>query len=583
LYYYKLLYLNYYSMIKNFTLIALSCLVIIFNNSCTKEVGSQEAGPFSAYYFNGAPGACATPAIAGIYAIARPLDNTNTLTLTVNVTVKGKYSVQTNSLNGVHFEAGGTFATTGPQSITLYGRGTPLKDGNFSYGILGSSSCNFSVSFLVNAPAAVFTYTGAPACTPAIINGSYATGVALGAANYIDLSINVSSLGTYAISTNTADNIFFTASGIFSATGQQVIRLTGIGSPSSSGTYAFTASGGGCPFNINVTNGGGTTSVYSLDCAGAVVAGTYTVGAPLNAGSNTVTIKANVTGAGTYSLSTTANGMTFAASGTFAVGANQNIVLTGSGSPAAANTSSFAIAGGCSFSITAVAPSPAVYNLTCNITPPAGAYVVLNPLTASNKVDVEVNVTTAGGYTITSTTVNGMTFSKTGVFSTTGIQTVTLNGSGTPAGPAGTYNFTVGTAACPFTVNVTAPTSPCSGLVDGKFVMTGQFTLNGISFGASFGSQYQVSIQDGFTQIDVFFPGSNPPTPGTYSIGTVTMHCLYIAGTTAVDWNATSGSVYVSVDGNGDTVVEFCNVNFTGNVIFPAGTITSTGAGKMVF
>ena len=427
----------------------------------------------------------------------------------------------------------------------------------------------------------MFTYAGAPACTPPVISGSYATGVALGAANYIDVSINVTSIGTYSITTNTADDIFFTASGIFSDPGPKTIRMAGIGTPSSSGTYAFTASGGGCPFNINVTNGSGT-SIYNLDCAGAVIAGTYTVGASLTA-ANTVTIKANVTVAGTYSLSTSANGMTFAASGTFAVGANQNIVLTGSGSPAAPGASNFAIAGGCTFSINAVAPPPALYNLTCNITSPAGAYVVLNPLTASNKVDVEVNVATAGGYTITSTTVNGMTFSKTGVFSGTGIQTVTLNGSGTPAGPAGTYNFTVGTAACPFTVNVTAPTSPCSGLVDGKFAMTGQFTLNGISFGASFGSQYQVSIQDGFIQIDVFFPGSNPPTPGTYTIGTVTMHCLYIAGTTAVDWNATSGSVYVSVDGNGDTVVEFCNVNFTGNVVFPAGTITSTGAGKMVF
>jgi hypothetical protein len=567
MYYSVLLYLNYYSMIKNFTLIALSCFVIIFNNSCTKEVGSLEAGPFSAYYFTGAPGACATPVIAGIYAIARPLDNTNTLTLTVNVTVKGKYSVQTNAVNGVHFEAGGIFATTGPQSITLYGRGTPLKDGNFSYGILGSSSCTFTVNFLVTAPAAVFTYTGAPACTAPVISGSYATGVALGAANYIDLSLNVTSLGTYSITTNTADNIFFTASGIFSATGQQVIRLAGIGSPSSSGTFAFTPSGGGCPFNINVTNGGGT-SIYSLDCAGAVIAGTYTVGASLTA-ANTVTIKANVTVAGTYSLSTSANGMTFSASGTFAVGANQNIVLTGLGSPAAPGAGNFAIVGGCSFSINAVAPPPANYVLTCNVTPPTGTYTVGTTLVASNRVDVEVNVSGVGGYTITSTTANNITFSKTGVFNTTGIQTVTLQGSGTPTSPAGPVNFTVGTAACPFSLNLTAPTSPCAGLTADKFTIAGQYSINSPAFGVDDGmGGFVYILQEGLINVNITFPGSTPPAIGTYSVPTVKIRSI---SADFREWLGVSGTIYV-----GATSIEFCGVNIRGTSLIPGGGIINS-------
>ncbi len=559
-------------MIKNFPLIALSCFVIIFNNSCTKEVGSLEAGPVSSYTFTGAPGACATPVIAGIYAINRQMDNTNTLTLTVNVTVKGKYSVQTNAANGVYFEAGGKFTTTGPQTIILYGRGSPLKAGNFSYGMLTNSSCSFTVNFLATAPAAVFTYTGAPACTPPVISGSYATGVALGAANYIDVSINVTSLGTYSITTNTANDIFFTASGIFSDLGPKTIRLAGIGTPAAPGTFAFTPSGG-CPFNINVTNGGGT-SIYSLDCASAVIAGTYTVGASLTA-ANTVTIKANVTVAGTYSLSTSANGMTFAASGTFAVGANQNIVLTGTGSPAAPGASNFAIAGGCSFSINAVAPPPAAFALTCNATSVAGTYVVGTMLTTTNRVDVEVNVTVAGGYTITSTTVNGMTFSKTGVFSGTGIQTVTLQGSGTPTGTAGTSSFTVGAAACPFTVNVTAPTSPCTGLTTNKFTIAGQYSISGVPLGFDTGSGYQYIMQEGFIKVEVTFPGTTPPAPGTYSVGTVTIHSL---AADFRDWNATSGTIYV-----GTTSIEFCNVNIRGVSLIPGGggPINSTCEARM--
>ncbi len=560
-------------MIKNFTLIALSCFVMLCINSCTKEVGSLEAGPVSSYTFTGAPGACATPVIAGIYAIARQMDNTNTLTLTVNVTVKGTYSVQTNAANGVYFEAGGKFTTTGPQSIILYGRGIPVKAGNFSYSMLKNSSCNFSVNFLANAPAAVFTYAGAPACTAPVISGSYATGVALGAANYVDVAINVTSLGTYSITTNTADDIFFSASGIFSATGPKTIRLAGIGTPAASGTFAFTPSGGGCPFNINVTNGGGT-SIYSLDCSGAVITGTYTVGAPLNA-SNTVTIKANVTVAGTYSLSTSANGMTFAASGTFAVGNGQNIVLTGTGSPAAPGPSNFAIAGGCSFSINAVAPPPATYTLTCNGTSVAGSYVVGSILTATNRVDVEVDVTIAGGYTITSTTVNGMTFSKTGVFGSTGIQMVTLQGNGTPTGTAGTSSFTVGTAACPFTVNVTAPTgptSPCTGLTINKFTIAGQYSVSGTPIGFDIGTGYQISIQEGFISVEVTFPGSTPPAIGTYNVGTVTIHSL-----NGRDWNGVSGTIYVTSNS-----IEFCNVNIRGTSFIPGqGNINSTCELKM--
>ena len=86
-------------MLKNFTLITLACFLIGFTNSCTKDVGSLEAGPFSAFTLNGAPGTCTSPVIAGIYSIGRPMNNSNTLTLNINVTVRGKYSIQTNANN----------------------------------------------------------------------------------------------------------------------------------------------------------------------------------------------------------------------------------------------------------------------------------------------------------------------------------------------------------------------------------------------------------------------------------------------------------------------------------------------------
>ena len=52
-------------------------------------------------------------------------------------------------------------------------------------------------------------------------------------------------------------------------------------------------------------------------------------------------------------------------------------------------------------------------------------------LGASNTVVLNVNITTAGSYNITTTAVNGMTFTWSGTLAL-GNQTITLTGSGTP-------------------------------------------------------------------------------------------------------------------------------------------------------
>lgn len=154
-------------MLKNFTLIALSCFVITFISSCTKDNADRaNPGGTSLYSFDGAPGTCATPAIAGIYAVGRPLNLFNTLSFTVNVTVKGTYSITTTPGNGVTFSGSGTLTTTGPQTIVLYGQGTPLKAGNFLYVPVTNNTCNFTVSFTSGPPVPVlpdagFTYTSA--------------------------------------------------------------------------------------------------------------------------------------------------------------------------------------------------------------------------------------------------------------------------------------------------------------------------------------------------------------------------------------------------------------------------------------
>ena len=84
----------------------------------------------------------------------------------------------------------------------------------------------------------------------------------------------------------------------------------------------------------------------------------------------------------------------------------------------------------------------------------AGTYSPGIALTSANTVQVQVTVATAGTYSIKTNTVNGVTFSKTGTFTSTGTQNVILNGSGTPAN-SGDQNFTLsyGNSQCSFTIN----------------------------------------------------------------------------------------------------------------------------------
>jgi hypothetical protein len=84
----------------------------------------------------------------------------------------------------------------------------------------------------------------------------------------------------------------------------------------------------------------------------------------------------------------------------------------------------------------------------------AGSFTQGVPLTSTNTAaTVQVTVTTIGAYTISTNTVNGVSFSKTETFTATGVQSVVLNGAGTPTN-SGLQNFTVtfGTSTCNFSI-----------------------------------------------------------------------------------------------------------------------------------
>ena len=86
-----------------------------------------------------------------------------------------------------------------------------------------------------------------------------------------------------------------------------------------------------------------------------------------------------------------------------------------------------------------------------------GTYTQETALTSGNTVQVQVNVITPGAYAISTNTINGISFYKSGTFTSTGIQNVTLNGIGTPdfAGMS-SFNISFANSNCFFSINVIA-------------------------------------------------------------------------------------------------------------------------------
>jgi endonuclease G len=89
-----------------------------------------------------------------------------------------------------------------------------------------------------------------------------------------------------------------------------------------------------------------------------------------------------------------------------------------------------------------------------------GSYVAGTALNASNIIFIQVFVTKAGTFSISTNTVNGYKFAAAGSLTLTGLQTITLQGSGTPLSTAVDRHQIAGNSTCSFTVMVLNPPPP---------------------------------------------------------------------------------------------------------------------------
>ena len=336
-------------------------LALFVMMGCQKEV-SFEVGnnPSDGSLQSDVTGDCLPKTVNGTYVAATALvPATDNITVSVNVTKTGVYVIASDTVNGYFFRATGIFTALGTTSVTLRGNGTPFAAGINNFVVsYDSTICDIAVTVLpAGTKPSVYTLEGAPGnCTGAVVNGSYATSNLLNFTNTVKLNVNVTTIGTYNIST-TKNGMTFSKSGSFTATGVQSVTLDGAGTPTINGdnVVPITVGTTTCSFTVPV----GTPAVGTLGgapgaCTPATVNGTYTVGTVLTT-ANSVQIQVTVTTLGLYTISTnTVAGIRFAASGSFTVSGPQSLTLNGTGTPTASGNQTFTVTFGtssCTFTV----------------------------------------------------------------------------------------------------------------------------------------------------------------------------------------------------------------------------------------
>ncbi len=318
----------------------------------------------------------------------------------------------------------------------------------------------------------------------------------------------------------------------------------------------------------------------SGDCTGFNLQGPYQAGAVLT-NASFVDIQIDITKVGIYLIKTdTINGYSFSANGSTGVLGVNTIRLVASGKPIALSTDVFTVkfdGGSCQFDVT-VTPfvvTPAVFTFTgaggpCTGAVQSGTYtsgIAMNPTT--NFITIPVSVTTIGTYNITSTTVNGVTFSSgPGTFAAVGTTNVILRATGTPANSPTPVTSTgydiVATNTCSFSI-IYAPTPGPS-----------TFTLNCAA--ATFSTTFQVgtAIPAG-TTVTIPITG---PTAGSFNVPLSTLNGISLSGNGILTTASTSITLTVSgtpaIGANPSTSIPITTGGGSCNVILP---VTAGGGG----
>jgi hypothetical protein len=433
---------------KFLRLLILALTAGIVFSSCQKEL-SAETGSAIGTLAKDAAGDCSPIGVSGAYKKDTTLNATHFVDVQLDVTNVGIYIVSTDTVNGYYFRATGVTPLPGANSIRLIGFGKPIAVGTDVFTVkFGSTTCEFNVNVTLGTGGGVttarftFSNTGG-ACTSAIQTTNFYIGLPTNPTTHtITLLVDVQTAGTYNLTTTLTNGITFSGTGSLSVGNSQQIILGASGTPVVAGPVSYTFStttpvASSCGFDLTVQNAP-AAAVYTFTCGSANFAGTYQVGTAMTA-SNRITVPVTVTTPGSYSITTTVNGVTFSGSNVLTA-TSSSIILNATGTPigAAAPSTVFILSGGGGASCPITIPfttggggGEAVFFYTCSYSIITGTFQSGLALTNSDKISIPVGVGVSGNYLITSNTVNGVTFSGSGFLTAaSGIQYIDLTATG---------------------------------------------------------------------------------------------------------------------------------------------------------
>ena len=150
-----------YSLLTKFLAGVFFLITVLLSLQCNKSNSKPDppappppppSNGVAVFTLQGSGGTCANIVVNGTYTQAIGLTNSNTISVQVNVTTIGTWSISTNTVNGIHFAGSGTFASTGIQTEILTGSGTPAVAGSHTFTITGgNTNCSFQLTTIVDA------------------------------------------------------------------------------------------------------------------------------------------------------------------------------------------------------------------------------------------------------------------------------------------------------------------------------------------------------------------------------------------------------------------------------------------------
>lgn len=250
----------------------------------------------------------------------------------------------------------------------------------------------------------------------------------------------------------------------------------------------------------------------TFDCNFVELKGNYIRGKEVD-GTNYISISVDVLKAGNYQITADSdpnNGYSFVGQGIFTTTGKQTVKLFAQGTPITVQKDNFILSSSqenaqatCTIPVE-VKPDIAGYTLNCSSAKVNGVYVKGTALKPENTITLNVNVSTIGSYNIQTEVTNGISFSASGIFTTTGTQTITLVGTGTPTVNTNfdidvVSNTIQGNATCNTKIPITLPQMTYAIIGTGDYSWNNSYRKSAFN-SSSFGPNGKVKIV-GLTQL----------------------------------------------------------------------------------